>query len=227
MWHPDMPENYKNQIVTGDARDLAQRIPDASIDLIFTDPPYTKEFMHLYSWLAETAARVLRPDGFLFAYAGVYWKWDVMRRLSEHLDYWFDMVLSNSGKSSIMWNKRVISRYKSILVFTRKGETPRARVIAVSWFNGGGEDKRYHTWGQDESSARYYIDCFSQKGDIVYDPFAGGGTTVAVCKALERNFVASEIRPDMAEIARARVAVIEPPLFTLPQQAEMFTQEPG
>lgn len=36
----DIPPEYLNQIVTGDARELAKRIPDESVDLIFTDPIY-------------------------------------------------------------------------------------------------------------------------------------------------------------------------------------------
>lgn len=49
-----------NTIVTGDARELAEAIPDNSVDLIFTDPVYDK--IDDYRWLAETASRVLKPD---------------------------------------------------------------------------------------------------------------------------------------------------------------------
>lgn len=40
MWHPGIPEEWRNQIVTGDARELAKRIPDESINLTVTSPPY-------------------------------------------------------------------------------------------------------------------------------------------------------------------------------------------
>ena len=55
-------------IVTGDARELAQALPDESIDLIFTDPVYWQ--IDDYAWLAELAARVLKPGGNVLAYAG-------------------------------------------------------------------------------------------------------------------------------------------------------------
>lgn len=61
---PQMSYEY-GRIYTGDARELAKAIPDGSIDLIFTDPPYPREFLPLYGWLAETAAQVLKPDGFM------------------------------------------------------------------------------------------------------------------------------------------------------------------
>lgn len=50
-----------NQIITGDARELAKQIPDESVDMVFTDPVY--ENIDDYRWLAETAARVLKPGG--------------------------------------------------------------------------------------------------------------------------------------------------------------------
>jgi methylase of polypeptide subunit release factors len=149
----DTPERG---IYPGDARELCKAIPDQSVDLIFTDPPYVKDSIHLYEWLAEEAARILKPGGFLFAYAGVYWKWEVMRLMSQHMDYWFDMVLLNSGSSPVAWNKNVISRYKSLLVYTRPDDKPRARVMALSWFEGGGADKRGRDWWVHRVSVEAY-----------------------------------------------------------------------
>ncbi|MBU1621856.1 MAG: hypothetical protein KJ604_20565, partial [Gammaproteobacteria bacterium] len=53
----DTPENG---IYTGDARELAEAIPDESVDLIFTDPVYDR--IDDYRWLAEAVARVLKQD---------------------------------------------------------------------------------------------------------------------------------------------------------------------
>lgn len=217
-----MPDEYKNRIVTGDARELAKRIPDESVDLVFTDPPYPKEYLYLYDWLGEIAARVLKPTGFLLTYLGVYWKQEVMKRLSQSMDYYFDFVLENAGKSPIMWQRKVISRHKSIMAWTRKDTDPKPYTNILSLWRGGGEDKRYHTWGQDESSARYYIDCFSRQDHIVADFMVGGGTTAAVCKILHRNYIAFEIDKDTAEIAQARLETTQPYLFMpQPEQLEL------
>ena len=214
-WHPDIPEEYRNQIVTGDARELTKRIPDESIDLIFTDPPYLKEYLYLYDWLGEISSRVLKPDGFLLVYIGTYWKHEVMRRLGNNLDYYFDFVLVNRGNCPIMWHRKIISKYKSIMAWTKKGANAKPRTNVLSLWKGGGEDKRYHTWGQDESSARYYIDCFSKPKELVADFMVGGGTTPAVCQILNRNYIAFEIDPETADLARKRALNTPPPLFTL------------
>lgn len=210
----DTPENG---IYTGDARELAKAIPDGSVDLIVTDPPYTKEYLPLYSWLGKIAARVLKPQGFLLVYAGVYWKDEVMKRMRENMAYYFDFVVVNSGNSPILWHRKIISRHKSILAYAGDGAKPRTNVL--SFWRGGGEDKRYHTWGQDESSCRYYMDCFSKPGELVVDFFLGGGTTAYVAIVLGRRYLAFEIDPDVAETARQRVRNVQPllPRFDVEQ----------
>ncbi len=193
------------QIYKGDCRALATKhIEPESVDLIFTDPPYIKKYLYLYGWLAEEAARVLRPGGFLLAYAGVYWKKQVMARLNSQLYYFWDFVIENGGNSPIMWQRKVISRHKSILAYC-KDETGLPRCNVLSFWRGGGEDKRFHRWGQDESSARYYIDCFSKRGDLVVDYMLGGGTTGFICKKLDREFIGFEIEKETFNIARDRI----------------------
>ena len=213
-------------IYTGDARELAKGIPDGSVDLIFTDPPYLKEFLPLYDWLAAEAVRILKPDGFLLAYAGAYWKTEVIKKFEQELDYFFDFILVNgSGTSPIIWNKKVISRHKSILAYRKRGSGALPRTNVISFWVGSGEDKRYHVWGQDESSARYYIDCFSKPGDVILDPFAGGGTTPYVCRVLDRRYLAFELDSQMADVARARVKNVQPVLFDIHEQPLLFSQQ--
>jgi predicted methyltransferase len=45
-------------------------IPDNSVPLILTDPPYGDEAAPLYEWLALWARRVLIPGGSLICYTG-------------------------------------------------------------------------------------------------------------------------------------------------------------
>ena len=61
--------NYK--LIYGDFIEQSQKeIPDNSIDLIFTDPPYGKEYLPLYQELAKLAVRVLKPGGSLVFFVG-------------------------------------------------------------------------------------------------------------------------------------------------------------
>jgi DNA modification methylase len=49
----------------------------------------------------------------------------------------------------------------------------------------------------------------SNEGDIVLDPFAGVGTTFAICKKLGRNFIGFELNQDFITISRNRIREIE------------------
>jgi hypothetical protein len=59
-------ENSNYKLIYGDFMKQSQKeIPYSSIDLIFTDPPYGKEYLQLYKELGKLAIRVLRPGGSL------------------------------------------------------------------------------------------------------------------------------------------------------------------
>lgn len=45
---------------------------------------------------------------------------------------------------------------------------------------------------------------FTSKGDLVFDPFSGSGTTALEARYLDRNFVGLEINPLAADISRAK-----------------------
>lgn len=56
-----------------------------------------------------------------------------------------------------------------------------------------------------EKLAHDHIVSWSNKGEIILDPFMGSGTTGAVCKRLERKFIGIEIDKAYFEIARRRI----------------------
>lgn len=100
-------------------------------------------------------------------------------------------------------HKPIITRVKPIYAFVKGWGQPR--TVVYDPFEGDGNDKRFHHWGQDMKSARYYIDCFSGAGDVVADPFCGGGTTPVVAQALGRQYIAIERDPVAAETTRSRL----------------------
>jgi len=54
------------------------------------------------------------------------------------------------------------------------------------------------------------IDCSSNEGDLVLDPFVGSGTTAVACKLLNRDFIGFDNDPKWVEIARRRVESTTP-----------------
>lgn len=193
------------------AQASVERLPLAanSVDLIFTDPPYLGEYLHTYEWLAEEAARVLKPGGFCLAMCGGYYLNKIFGMMDRYLSYHWKLELLMDN-SSVLWPRKVIARSKSILAYSKGVSNPRCNILGA--LHGGGMDKRFHSWGQDVNSARYYIDCFSKPGDIVLDPFIGGGTTLVACELIGRRCVSFDVDRSALHTTRARLITEEIPV---------------
>jgi len=191
-----------------DAIEGFKMIPDHSIDLIFTDPPYTKKTMYLYSLLAREAKRILKKGHYLFSYCGNYFLPDVLERFHAHLKYHWLIVEPHTGTHPIHWERRIVNGYKPILMYSNG--PPIYKCILPDMIKGGGKDKRFHKWGQHISLPLRIIDKFTRKGDLVLDPFLGGGTTAQACKLLERKCRGFELDPESYQIAKDRI--LEPVL---------------
>jgi DNA methylase len=186
-------------------------IPDASIDVIITDPPYPKEFLHTYHDLAVLAERVLKPGGSLLAMAGQSYLPDIMQQMQTGGDlqyHWTVSYLTPGGQSPQIWQRKVNTFWKPVLWYV-KGKYQRHWVGDVSKSNTNDNDKRFHFWGQSESGIKDLVDRFSRPGETVLDPFLGGGTTGIVCKMYHRRFVGVEIDATVFADAQKRIAEAE------------------
>jgi hypothetical protein len=77
----------------GDCRKVLADIPDSSVPLVLTDPPYSDDAEPLYQWLAEWSARVLIPGGSLICCTGHSRLDRDMRNFGEHLRYWWELIM--------------------------------------------------------------------------------------------------------------------------------------
>jgi DNA modification methylase len=79
------------------------------------------------------------------------------------------------------------------------------RVKDNIWEIAIAQNKTSHPAVFPEQLAYDHIISWSNKSDIVYDPFLGSGTTAKVCKELFRNYIGSEIAEDYYNIAIKRL----------------------
>jgi len=201
----------------GDAKSLP--IADNSIDLIFTDLPYLKGYLPCYQWLANEAARVLKPGGFVLAMCGGMYLNQIYRFFDDSgLDYFWEFHHIHNGDAPYIWQRGVIAKSKSILAYSKGPAMPRCGGVQ-SRFDSIGKMKLYHHWGQDVGSARYYIDYFSSKNGIVLDPFIGGGTSAIASELIGRKWIGADLDAQSLVITNERLsnketgAVINLPLF--------------
>lgn len=199
-----------NEIVTGDARLLAPSIPDESVNLIFTDPVY--ENIDDYAWLAETGKRIMKDNSACLVWIATSQKAKVMAAMTPHLEYAWTMHLQKNG--GLFPGKSGICVITECLWF-EKGKSKTYQKIA-DWYREG-TGKLPDTWSGFEWSKgadvlSKWLCAFSQEDHIIYDPFTGTGSLPAVCKMQFRNFLASEINPERADLARNRLLQTQPPL---------------
>lgn len=81
------------QVITGDFREIMAAMPDESVDMIFTDPPYDEASIHLYGDLARLAALKLKKNGSLLAYAGHYALPEIFELMTPHLRFWWTLAI--------------------------------------------------------------------------------------------------------------------------------------
>ncbi len=215
-----------NQIITGDAKELSKAIPDDSVDLIFTDPVYDR--IDDYRWLAETAARVLKPDRALFCFCGIGFLPQTLDALKEcGLVYIWQAIIRKYGKI-YHGNNGFISIYSNCLIFAKGDYTNHKKIgDLIDGLKFGRINrpipKDDHQWGKSPDVVAHWVSAGSLKDQVIFDPFTGGGTVPAVCKQLNRHYLAFEIDPDTADLARQRVAETQPPLFVPEnEQLELF-----
>jgi len=193
-------------VLLGDFREVAPDIPDGSVDLIFTDPPYHRDHLPLYDDLGRVAARVLKPGGSLVTYLGSLHMPVVMSKLADSgLRFVWTLAVLHSGKRSMMTEYGIRVGWKPLLWyvngrFRHDPERIIHDVIASS------EEKCSHEWQQSVADAAHCIEALSEPGDLVFDPFCGGGTTAVAAKRLGRKWITCDVDASCVQVASGRLS---------------------
>ena len=198
-------------IECGDCLELMKEIPDKSIDLIVTDPPYGKKADKGTNGFGTSKNRRYqggwdnqRPDKQVF---------DEMFRISKNLiifgaNYFCDMLpFSNHW---IFWDKKGDISFKNPfadgeLIYTTFTSPIKKVVFKQQGFITDSKDKRYHPTQKPSELIQMLIEQYSKEGDIVLDPFLGSGTTAVACVNTNRHYIGFEKEPKYYDIACKRL----------------------
>lgn len=188
-----------------DIREGLAQVEDESVDFIITDPPYPKEYVPLYEDLSRLAARVLKPGGSLIVMCGQSYLPEVMRNLCTAMKYhWCLVYQTPGGQSPQLFQKRVNTFWKPLLWFT-KGDYSGDYIGDVLKSPPNDNDKRFHEWGQSLGGMKDIIERFTNPGDMILDPFLGGGTTGVAAVTMGRRFIGADIEKQNIEISEKRI----------------------
>jgi DNA modification methylase len=190
-----------NQIIQGDCLEVMKSLPDKSIDLIVTDPPYgLGKKMKGGSWgVTATENKVML-------------EWDAFIPTKEYFD---EMI--RISKNQIIWggNYYGLPPSRCWLAWI-KPNFPSASDFELAWTSfdktskmfresRNPDGKRQHPTQKPISLMEWCIEKYSKEGDTILDPFAGSGTTGVACKNLNRNYILIEKEPEYIEIIKKRL----------------------
>lgn len=183
-------------------------VADGSVDWIITDPPYPKEFLSVYSDLSAFAERVLKPGGSMLVMVGQSYLPEIIRRLSEKMQYhWTLAYMTPGGQAVQLWDRKVNTFWKPVLWFV-KGKYRGDWIGDVAKSDVNDNDKNHHKWGQSESGMADLVERFTYPGQKICDPFVGGGTTGIVAVKMNRLFVGIDVDADAINTTKARLAEV-------------------
>jgi len=216
-----------------DGRDVLRNLPEASVDLIVTDPPYgiglfregapmssskfaesqgaaypdnPKEIMDMLDETFSHAARVLKPDAHAYIFFHMTRYEPIYLMLKKHF--------GTCEETPLIWVKQT----------TGIGDPNRAWVYSYEpcfWVNRGRSlvkpqpfntlkydtvSKKIHSVEKPVALMRHLIEASAVKGELVLDPFAGSGSTLVGAAQLGMKFIGIEKHVDFWRSAVDRVA---------------------
>ena len=187
-----LPTSFLDQVIAGDCLTVLPQLPDASVDLVLTDPPYLVRYQSrdgrrianddTDSWLAPAFTelyRVLRRDRFCISFCGftqaerfiAAWKGAGFRVL-EHL-VWRKRYPSSTG---------FVRRYHEQAYLLAKGNPRRPQLLLPSVLEWRYTTNALHPTQKPVGALMPLIMAFSQIRDVVLDPFAGSGSTAVAAR---------------------------------------------
>lgn len=211
-------------LVYGDAR-TAMRSAPTGIKLVLTDPPYGQEFQSNRRVVSAKAPRLANDDGQAFdllrdvlteAYAHMADDSTLLVWSSWRYECEFRQVVTDCGftiKGSLIWDKpnhgsgdldgsfapkheRIIHAVKGNPKLNRRHDD----VLRGSQFLGTD-----HPTEKPLDLLALLIEATTNEGEIVADPFAGGGSTPVAAYKARRQFWACELDDDWHKAASSKL----------------------
>jgi site-specific DNA-methyltransferase (adenine-specific) len=226
-----------NSIITGDARELAGAIPDSSVDLVLTDPPFGIGFKYsngyqddpaqyedLIKWVISESERVAKPGGLCFVFVAQLRLRHIWSLFPED-----SKIFVGAKNYTQIYPQAVQNAYDPVIYWQKPGKDVVGHT-GRDWYIGNtnpmsfkGQNKlKWHSCPRPLDTIIYMVENFSPPAGLVIDWFMGSGTTALAAKILGRSYWGCEIDPATAASARQRVEMTQPPLFVMqPEQAVM------
>jgi len=212
----------RSHVLFGDSLDLMAKMPPASVDHIYTDPPYAIDMSNLQqegggqdvtrvraehdvsdnlSLLARflpLAYRVLTPRGFL-----VFWcdqdNWAWLKNRAEAAGFavqrW-PIIWCKTDPCSNQMAYSNLTKATEIAMLCRMPEARLATIRGINYWSGGNDRDAYgtlHPFWKPTHLHRWILNSIAIQGQTILDPFAGEGSIPVACIPERLNPIAIEL----------------------------------
>lgn len=212
----------------GDCLEVMKQIPDKSVDLVLTDPPYNiardnnfstmgragidfgewDKGFDLFSYI-DCVSRILNKNGSFVVFNA--WKnlGDIAKYAETKGFETKDMIrLEKSNPMPRNRDRRYITDYECAIWFVKEKAKWTFNRIDEKYQRPkfvAGIESGLHPTQKSLSLMESLVRIHSNPNDIVVDPFMGSGTTGVACKNLNRKFIGIERDANYFEIAKRRI----------------------
>ena len=218
-----------NKIYNMDCMEGMKLIPDNSIDLVVTDPPYKTTSRGSSGGTGGILKDKLNMKGMVFEHNSIKfseWLPELYRVLKERSHAYImtnnknlkDMLIEIENVNfeifkTLIWakNSPITNMYymdsHEYIIFCRKGKAKRINNCGTkSVLNIDNVKNKQHPTEKPIDLIKIFIENSSQENEIVLDPFMGAGSTAMACKELKRNFIGFELDKQYYDIANKRIS---------------------
>jgi site-specific DNA-methyltransferase (adenine-specific) len=226
------------KLYNSDCLELMKNIPDGSVDLVLTDPPYPttsrgnagnsggmlqkeinkkgKVFEHNNIDCTEYAPefyRVLKDGSHCYVMTNQVNLINMLNTFTSNGFHFIKSLIWNKGNK--IMGQYYMSQYEYILFF-RKGKAKRINNCGTSDIlsiqNIKTKDingKNLHDTEKPVQLMQILVENSTKENELVLDPFLGIGATGVACINTNRNFIGIELDENYFNIAKDRIENVE------------------
>lgn len=229
------------EIIEGEALAILRGLPDASVDTILTDPPFSsggrrenarsirKSMIRSETDDAWIAGDGMSTRGFMWTMREFGWEARRILKPGGHLLAFIDWRMADNLATALesadlrqhptlVWDKTYFgmgsifrNQHEFILHFTSGNPTPPQRRDVGNVIACKPIRGGAHPTEKPVPLLRTLLSVVTPPGGLVVDPFAGSGSTGAAAVAEGFEFIGIELSPAYVEVGRQRLD--EPSLF--------------
>lgn len=214
------PDDFINKVIQGDCLQVMKQMPDKSVDLVLTDPPYGITWSPTTLFGKETPQTRALKDLQNWDKKPSKEYFDEIRRIGKAWIIWGGNYFADylgACKAPLIWDKETgDNNYADGEMAFTSFEKGTLRILHHQWCGAFKDSERgiqnFHPTQKPIEVMRWCI-LKCPEAETIFDPFLGSGTTAVAAKQLGRKFIGIELSEKYCEIARQRIDATTTPLF--------------